>query len=464
MLVEFTVGNYRSFKDPVHLSLVAANLKAKDKGLDERNTFQVDKDLTLLKSAAIYGANASGKSNLVAAMLFMSAFVLNSSRETQITDAIPTQPFALHPETPDQPSLFEMVFVLDGRLYRYGFEVNTARVVAEWLYYVPKTKEARLFERQGDDFKLSEAFKEGKEIVPLTRSNALFLSVVAQFNGPIARSILNWFQSLSILSGIDDHHARFVTEQTLGKPELRNDVIQIIKLLDLGIDDIELAEFPLSSAVRRARQLPDSQFHLDPVAKHELPPEVDDEMDELLRNMAPLLERVVQSLENAPTLVIRARHKVYNENGEVVGTELFDVDQRESQGTRKLIALAGPLLLTLRSGAPLVVDELDARLHPLITCAILKLFNSPQTNPRNAQLIFTTQDTNLLNRDLLRRDQIWFVEKDRQAASQLYSLAEFRAERRVRNDASFEADYIRGKYGAVPFLGDLQWVLGEPHE
>ena len=143
-------------------------------------------------------------------------------------------------------------------------------------------------------------------------------------------------------------------------------------------------------------------------------------------------------------------------NGDLkAAQEVFDLDEHELEGTKKLFAMAGPLVRALKEGRVLVVDELDARLHPLLTREIISLFNSKQTNPNHAQLVFTTQDTNLLDNRLLRRDQIWFTEKDRQGATQLYSLVEFR----VRNDEAFERNYIQGRYGAIPFLGDLRVML-----
>ena len=137
--------------------------------------------------------------------------------------------------------------------------------------------------------------------------------------------------------------------------------------------------------------------------------------------------------------------------------ELFDLDEHESEGTKKLFSLSGPLVDTLRRGDVLIIDEFDARLHPLMTKEIVRLFNDPLRNPKHAQLVFATQDTSLLDNQLLRRDQIWFVEKDRQGASYLYSLAEFK----VRNDATYEKDYIHGRYGAIPYLGGMRHVLQE---
>lgn len=428
MLIEFSVGNFRSFKDIVTLSMAAAKLSSKDKALDENNVFEAAGTPPLLTSAAIYGANASGKSNLVAAINFMRGFVLDSHRETQPTGEIGVERFRLSVETVAQPSHFEMIFVVDGTRYRYGFEATPERVESEWLFSVPSAREAKLFERIGDDIDLSERFREGREIEARTRSNALFLSVVAQFNGPIAQRVTQWFRQMGIASGLQDRGMRQYTVRRFLDGTYRDDIRELIGRLDLGIDDIAVEK--ISTPV--AFDLPDS-------------------MPEALRTALATL----RNLPGGEFFAVRTIHGRAG-NGETPAMqEVFDLDNQESEGTKKLFSMAGPLVKALKEGQLLVIDELDARLHPLMTREIIALFNSKQTNPQHAQLIFTTHDTNLLDNRLLRRDQIWFTEKDRQGATQLYSLAEFK----VRNDASFEKDYIHGRYGAVPFLGDLREIM-----
>ncbi len=428
MLIEFSVGNFRSFKEIVTLSMVAAKLSSKDKALDENNVFEVAGAPPLLTSTAIYGANASGKSNLVAAMAFMREFVLNSHQETQPTGAIDVERFRLSPETVSEPSHFEMVFVADGTRYRYGFEVTPERVEREWLFSVPSTREARLFERFGDEFDLSERFREGRAIESRTRSNALFLSVVAQFNGPISQRVLRWFRQMGIASGLQDRGMRLYTMRRFIDGTHRDDVRELIRRLDLGIEDVVVEKTSAPAAL----DFPDG-------------------MPEALRTALATL----RDLPGSEFYAVRTIHRQAG-NGEAAAIqEVFDLDDQESEGTKKLFSMAGPLVKALKEGQLLVVDELDARLHPLLTREIIALFNSRQTNPQHAQLILTTHDTNLLDNRLFRRDQIWFTEKDRQGATQLYSLAEFK----VRNDEAFERNYIQGRYGAVPFLGDLRTVM-----
>ncbi|AFZ22497.1 putative ATPase [Cylindrospermum stagnale PCC 7417] len=433
MLIEFSIGNYRSFKDKVTFSMVAANIVSKEKELDNNNVFAVDDELKLLKSAAIYGANASGKSNIAKALSFMKWFMINSSKDTQTTEEIGVEPFRLSTETEAQPSFFEIVFILDGKKYRYGFEATKEDVVSEWLFVVPKTRETRLFERSYDGnpvtFNLSKRFK-AEGIYPRTRHNALFLSVAAQFNVEMAEKILDWLaRKLNIVSGLDDRSNLAYTIKCLVEDNNREEIIQLIKKLDLGISDIRVKK--------------ESEITLD-----SLPLAIADE----LKNF------ILKSGAKKPPSIYTV-HQKFDKQGNYVSMELFDLEAQESEGTKKIVAIAGLLVDTLKNGKVLIFDEFDARLHPLISKAILELFNSKETNYNNAQLIFMTHDTNLLSNQLFRRDQIWFTEKNKYGATDLYSLVEYK----IRNDASFESDYIKGRYGAIPFIGNLSQIIGEPN-
>jgi hypothetical protein len=424
MLIEFSVANYRSFKEKVTFSMVAANIVAKNKELDENNVFVVDDDLKLLKSAAIYGANASGKSNLVEALNFMKWFMINSSKETQSTEKINVERFRLSTYTENKPSFFEIVFLLDGKKYRYGFEANQDRVVSEWLFYVPKIRETKLFERNFDTINFSGVYK-AEGIQKKTRHNALFLSVSAQFNVEVAERILSWLtRKLKITSGLDDRGFLGYTVSCLVKNESRDEIIQLIKKLDLGIGEIKVEESEITI--------------------NSLPKDMPDEIKKL----------VIRSTEGKATSV-HTVHTKFDDEGNYISTEIFHLDDQESEGTQKVFTMAGPLLDTLKNGKIIVIDEFDARLHPLISRAIVELFNSNKTNLNNAQLIFITHDTNLLSNKLFRRDQIWFTEKNRYGVTNLYSLAEYK----IRNDASFESDYIKGRYGAIPYIGNLSHLI-----
>lgn len=426
MLIEFTVGNYRSFKDPATLSMVASKMVSQDQQLDENTIVEPAGAPRLLTSAVIYGANASGKSNLIAALDFVQFMVLESARRAQATGGIAVEPFRLSTVTAPQPSQFEIVFrTSTGTQYRYGFRADRDTIQGEWLFHVPTIREALLFQREADQFRLGAGFKEGRGLAEKTRPNALFLSVAAEFNGRTARDITNWFLDTSIVSGLDDQAARLQTLSLWSDPDGFRQIASFLKGLDLNIDDVRL-ETEQGALLRVQESMPGYFVAGD-------------------RVVTPGAYR------------IKTVHTTYDATGQPAGSAIFDLDWQESEGTRKLFALSGPLLTALASGTPFVADEFDARLHPILTRKLVEMFNSRSTNPRGAQLIFTTQDANLLDNRLFRRDQIWFTEKNRQGATQLYSLAEFRG---IRNDASFRKDYIRGRFGAIPFLGDLDLVRG----
>lgn len=418
MLIEFTVSNFKSFRDKTTFSMIAANLTSEDPALDTDNVIPISKNLSLLKSAAVYGANASGKSNLGIALRFMRDFVLNSSREALTPGSVGLEPFLLDKETRIQPSFFEIVFLLDKKQYRYGFEADTKHIVSEWLFHVPKTKEVALFLRDGQEIDVRTGFKEGKGLEAKTRPEALFLSVAALFNDPIAQKIRAWLESFLVETGLQDDRFREHTLQLLQDLNTKESLLEFIRGLDLGVEKISLVT-------------------ISPEMRQELAGGMISQLSQMI-----FVPRLIQGPAGTPDEFA-----------------LFDLDTNESQGTRKLIAMAGPLYSILQHGQVMFVDELDARLHPLMTRRIIELFHSPLTNPHGAQLIFATHDTNLLDRTLFRRDQIWFAEKDRRGATHLASLAEYR----VRSDAAFEKQYLEGRYGAVPFLGSLDrlpWAKG----
>jgi AAA15 family ATPase/GTPase len=426
MLIEFTVENYKSFRDKTTFSMVAAPIHSEDTRLDHDNVLSISTNLSLLRSAALYGANASGKSNLGAAMRFMQNLVLFSTAELQGVAGIAVEPFLFSTETQDKPSLFEMVFRVDDRQYRYGFEVSRQEVVAEWLFHVPKTKEVALFLRDSQNIEVKTAFKEGKGLEERTRPNALFLSVAAQFNVQTARRLQHWFRNVTITTGLQDDY-RGLTMMWLRDNASKQSVVNLLSEMNLGFQNVEVFD-PLI------------------VDSLSLPSEWSEDVRQKVA--ADLVKR------------INTVHPVLDPDGNQVSIVTLNLDVHESQGTRKLVALAGLLLSHLNLGFPLFIDELDARLHPLMTRRIIEMFHSPEANPKGAQLIFATHDTNVLDRALFRRDQIWFAEKDRQGATHLYSLAEYRP----RNDAAFEKNYLAGRYGAIPYLGDLSRLPGTLEE
>ena len=422
MFLQFSVANFRSFKDRATLSMEASS----DDWLEESHVL-VRGHFRPLRSAAIYGANAGGKSNFLSAMATFREFVKNSSKNTQQGDRIPVAPFRLHTETEGAPTHFEIVFLLNGTRYRYGFETTTEAIHAEWLFSQKDSiRETCLFTREGGKLDVSESFKEGRALEKLTRPNALFLSVVAQFNGEIAGSILGWMNKFRDISGINDQSTLGFTVRLMGEAEYVPLILNLVKQADVGIEGLhrkELSPEKLASLVPKG--IPDS-----------------------IRNL------ILQS-PGAGAFSVTTSHRKFDADNKSAGTVEFDFNQEESAGTQKFIALTGPFLHTLREGSILFVDELEARLHPLLTKALVGLFNSP-ANRNNAQLIYATHDEGLLDPKQVRRDQVWFVEKDGFGASRLYCLDEFKG---VRKEAKFSKEYLLGQFGGVPRLGDLEEAI-----
>ncbi|MBV6425595.1 MAG: hypothetical protein KIPDCIKN_00076 [Haliscomenobacter sp.] len=424
MFLEFSVGNFLSFKEPVTLSLEASSITEYPE-----NAIRTDR-YTLLKSVVVYGANASGKSNLLRALAQMRQLVRASSKMSS-TETLDVIPFLLHTETVSKPSFFEVLFLLDGMRYRYGFEASRERIHAEWLFEAKAKVEKPLFVRDGDDIEVAKKFAEGKGLEPKTRPNGLFLAVCDQFNGEVANKLMRWFDSWNALNEFEFLTTPSAAEEFLNNPEFKLAFIQFIGSLDLGIEDVEVVEEELIKTI---------------------------DVGELVGAM----EKELAGYDKVDTSIHRFKtvHNQLDSSGRAVKTIKFDLRYQESSGTRKLFELLGPVMDSLMKGRLLIIDEFDARLHPILTNALISLFNSEENNPHHAQLLCATHDTNLLTYGRFRRDQIYFTEKDRQGATALYSLVEYKEEgETVRKDRSYEKDYIQGRYGAIPYLGDFSQLF-----
>lgn len=426
MLLEFSVGNFLSFKEIKTLNLVATSIS----DYKDSNVINTDRH-SLIKGAVIYGANASGKSNFIRAMSTMKRIVMSFNQSsTKILNVIP---FLLSTETEKAASHFEVLFQILNIRYRYGFEVTNKEITAEWLYEAKKNAEKLLFIREGDDIEISASYKEGENLEEKTRKNALFLSVVDQFNGPIAKRIMKWFDNFITISGLSHEDYEMVTFKMLENAKTAMPLIEFYRNLDLGFDSLKI-----------------SKKEFDPKEIPQNTPEA-------------LVKLLVKDLEGAFKFNITTLHKKFDKDNKFVKNEEFDMRSQESSGTNKVFNISGPVFDVLQDGGVLIIDELDSSLHPLITLAITKLFNSEIENKKNAQLIFSTHDTNFFSYGKYRRDQIYFVEKDSYGASDLYSLVEYKEEngKKIRNDRSFESDYIQGRYGAIPYIGNLSKIVTE---
>jgi hypothetical protein len=404
------------------------------------NTFSTPdtKDLRLLNSAAIYGANASGKSNLLLAMHAIKTLVVNSASRMQTGDRFPIEPFRLNTESEKNPSLFEIIFVHKNIRYQYGVALNRERVYEEWLIAFPNERQQNWFERQylpdnpktkADDgylWSFGRGLKGEKErIKRFVRANSLFLSHAAQNNHPQLTEVFEWFQKF--LNVIDyQYSGKYFTLNKCQDDNFRQQIVKIINEADIGISDIRIHQ--KTSRLNTSTENGKSGFAIF--------------MDtDVLENQ----EKNTVAIKDSDNLEAITLHKKNDSQQEVQ----FDLDE-ESQGTQRLFDISGRWIDVLQQGEILIVDEIDRSLHPVLSKALIKIFHNPEINKKNAQLIFTTHDTTLLDEEILRQDQIWFTEKDN-SMTKLYSLLEFRP----YQDESLQKGYLLGRYGAIPFIHGL---------
>ncbi|ETK04588.1 abortive infection protein [Tannerella sp. oral taxon BU063 isolate Cell 5] len=430
MLVDFTVKNYRSFKDERTFSMEACSMERHEQSVHEQSVIN-EGEHRLLPLAILYGANSSGKSNLIRAIRVMKEMVKRSVQLNE-DDLLPYDPFTLDKTTVSQPTLFEIRFIRERAVYRYGFEYNRNEIISEWLYEKPfeEKEEHELFERSGDVIEvLSENFPEGEGKENLANKNRLFLSLVAQLKGEKSNSIIGWFRKCYVLSGVDSEgYEDFTHKMFLEHLDGADEAQDFFKELQLGFNTFSAKKVNLSKEA--VDNLPYSLG---------IPKEV-----------LKILPNLRSRLEKGAILELKTFHNIYDESGRIVREQDFHMDKMESEGTKKVIKISGPIFDSLNKGNVLIIDELDAKLHPLLTRNIVLLFMDLNKNNK-AQLIFATHDTNLLDLALVRRDQIWFTEKDRVEATDVYSLVQFKNDDEGHRDV--RRDYIRGRYGAVPFIG-----------
>jgi AAA15 family ATPase/GTPase len=396
MLIEFSVTNYRSFLTTQSLTL-AANTATE---LREENSFisPVSNLPRFLRSAVVYGPNAAGKSNLIQAIAFMKRFVLSSAKESQEGEKIDATPFLFNRQSNQNPSEFEILFVQNGIRYQYGFSINSKRVTGEWLFAYPEGRAQKWFERNYDLETQKDVWYFGPKFTgrrkvwqEATRSNALFLSTAIQLNNEQLKPVFNWFDhKLHVIDQGGNLHPGFSTSEC-EKEEKKKKILKFMNAADLSITDIFLEKKEFST-----KDLP----------------------SEMPQNIK---EEISKELDGKKLTSLFFMHPS-SDTGEDVALEF----EEESAGTRKFFILAGPWLDVLDNGLVLFVDELDTSLHPHLVRFLLNLFHNPETNRHNAQLVFTTHDTTVLDQNLVRRDQVWFVEKDAENATRLYPLSDYK--------------------------------------
>ena len=417
MLIDFTVKNYRSIKDEQHLSMVST----KQKEHIETHTFEVLQPTStrLIKTAAIYGANAAGKSNFIKALRTMQDIVIFSTSKYQRGDLLPIKPFLFDGTSLHEATEFEVNFISDGVRYQYGFSATQERIVEEWLIAYPKGRPQNWFARVLNtktneptyDWQFGDKLTGQKQLwQESTRDNALFLSTAVNLNSEQLNPVFDWFDKILRITGVGGWSPKFTIE-LCKENKHKEDFLRFLRTADMDIEDIEIEEnvFSHNKAVPSA-------------------------FAELLHNKE----------------TVKMWHR--DDKGNKVALDLNE----ESDGTQKLFAFIGPWLDSLEKGHVLLIDELHDNFHPLMVKFLVELFHNSTTNRSNAQLIFTTHETSILSQDVFRRDQIWFCEK-RAKATVLYSLVEFKARKGVTD---LEKAYLSGRYGALPFFKDITMAMG----
>jgi AAA15 family ATPase/GTPase len=433
MLIEFKVSNYRSVGEEQILSLIPSG-----KQKEHPDNIISNGKHRALNALAIYGANGSGKSNLLLAMGLLDKLIHLSARSSSTTK-LPYDPFLLRDGWEIKPTKFEITFVIEQNKYRYGVEFYRDEISREWLFRKSTGREVVLFLREKDIIDPTSGFKGNSKIIDLaieaTKKNALFLSTCDMFNVDEAKLIFNWFKHFNNIDGIDTEEEEIRTVNMWNDTDEKEEITQYLLRLNLGLIGIDI-----------------SKKEFDEV---DLPKNI----NESTRNL------LIKNLSGSQGYSIQALHKTYSFDGKEAKQNVsWNFDERESKGTIKALHLSGPILWALKNGGVLVIDEIEAKMHPLITLDTINLFLNKDTNPNNAQLIFATHDTNLLTYSNLRRDQIYFTEKNKWESTEIFSLSDFvyigdkinSKGEKERPDTDKEKRYFEGRYGAIPFLGSFK--------
>lgn len=428
MLIEFNVQNYKSIAESQKLSMVAG---AGASRLD-RYSIPTDNPMVprVLRSACIFGPNASGKSNMIDAMQFFSAFVSNSAKGMTDGDKINLSPFLLSKELESSPTEFEISFVYEKVMYQYGFSADRKRVLEEWMHARSnggKSRTRTVFERSFDyeledyEWYINKSYFEAghrtqKVWLESTRDNALFFSTAVMLNCEELNNPFEWVKKhFRVIPSTERLTGQYSRKSCLDQ-NFKDKILKFIRSADLNISGISVEE-----------------------AEEDLPKEISD----LFREDALKLIKEGQQRKHYN---VKTRH--LDDDGNEV---LFDLEN-ESSGTQLLFNLAGPWIDVLSNGYTLVVDELNNSLHPIALKFLVEAFNSPESNSSGAQLIFTSHETSIVSKDFLHKDQIWFVEKADSGRSNFYPLSDFS----IRDTEAFQRAYLGGRYGALPKVKRLQ--------
>lgn len=423
MFIEFEFGNFRSFRDIQKFTMEASPVRSNEKVEEPDNVVDTE-SFRLLRSKAIYGGNASGKSNLAKAIGAFVMMVSRSVAEEGLCREIWDDRFQLITNWDDQPVYFQYVFLMNKEIYRYGFQILQDKISYEWLYSGIKDNEIEYFLRTPDDVKIDDNFiNEYGEFIKrlregtneLFRTDSLFLTAGALNGNTLFAELRGEIRNIMTVDGVNDRAAvQYAMRHLINGAEWEKAAIKkLLAVADTGIEDIE----PKEITDKDSNDVSHSQIK---------------------------------------TINLFSFHSRYDEDGNLVDRIAVPFGEWESEGTGKLFGLGALILNALKEGRPIVIDEFDARFHPNLTLKIVQLFNSKKTNPKSAQLIFVTHDSGLLRRASLRRDQICLIDKDKYGLSSITTLIEFKG---VRKDSSYEKEYLNGSYSGVPFLEEIDEVL-----
>jgi AAA15 family ATPase/GTPase len=430
MLIEFRVANYRSVGEEQIISL----LPTKSQSGDSRDNILEKGKYNALNALALYGANASGKSNILLSMSLFDKLIHLSARSSSTTK-LPYDPFLLREDWHNKPTKFEITFILNEAKYRYGFEFTQDAILSEWLYRKKVGREVYLFLRQGDVIDTTDSFGNSKKVdlaIETTRPNALFLSTCDMLNVEEAKNIFEWFRYFNMIDGLKTEREEIQTVQMWNNPAYQEKIRDYLTRLNIGIQDIDVLTKDFD-----ATELPNN-------------------LSENARNT------LIQSLTGKQSYTILAKHHVYDKEGNKTNQSLtWKMEERESAGTNKAFHLSGPILWALINGGVLIIDEMESKMHPILTLDTINFFLNKETNPNQAQLIFATHDTNLLTYAALRRDQIYFSEKNKWESTEIFSLSDFvylgnQKSEKERPDTDKEKRYFEGRYGAIPVFGNFK--------
>ncbi len=414
MLIQFSAKNFKSIKEEITFQMTKGTGNEISKNVFTAKT-SPSSTIELLKSAAIYGPNASGKSTIVEALNTMHQMVLNS----KLNDSNPYNPFLYSAESRRTPTEFNIDFICNDIRYQYGFAFNSEVITEEWLFAYPKSRAQTWFYREYDaetntSVFTKDGFLTGKKAgwKDSTRNDALFLTTAVSLNSSQLKPIYDWFKNTLKAIGFNGVDPGYTASKVLDE-SCKLDVVDFLRGADLDIEDLSVKTEDFDES-----QLPD-------------------DMPSSLR------ELVIENLKGKKQVYAHTGRK--DDEGKM---QYLDID-KESDGTKRMFGFSVPLIECLKNGNVIIVDELHNSLHPALVQYLVSLFNCPKSNPKNAQMIFTTHETSILSQDIFRRDQIWFCEKSEDRSTSVYSLHDFKVRKNVEN---IERNYLSGKYGAMPFV------------